>query len=77
MSSAIQSVMQETRVFPPSAEFAKAAAVASMDAYNALCKKAVEDYEGLLGQTRAGTYFLAQALHEGARREQRSLLQVV
>ncbi len=46
MSSAIQSVMQETRVFPPSAEFAKAAAVASMDAYNALCKKAAEDYEG-------------------------------
>ena len=49
MSSTIQSVMQESRVFPPPPEFAKAAAVGSMDAYNALCKKAADDYEGFWG----------------------------
>ena len=33
-------------VYQPSADFVKAAAVSSMAAYNALCKKAEDDYEG-------------------------------
>jgi acetyl-CoA synthetase len=44
--SAIESVMQETRVFPPSAEIVKQAAVSGMAAYEALCKEADQDYAG-------------------------------
>jgi acetyl-CoA synthetase len=46
MSTAIQSVMHESRIFPPPAEFSKGAAVPSMEAYNALVKQAADDYEG-------------------------------
>ena len=42
----IESVMQENRVFPPSAEFVKQANVSGMDAYNALCAEAEKDYDG-------------------------------
>ncbi|HVE06472.1 MAG TPA: acetyl-coenzyme A synthetase N-terminal domain-containing protein, partial [Paraburkholderia sp.] len=44
--SAIESVLQERRVFPPSAETTKAATVSGMDAYNALVAEAERDYEG-------------------------------
>jgi acetyl-CoA synthetase len=44
--SAIESVLQEKRVFPPSAEATEGAAVAGMDAYNALVAQAEKDYEG-------------------------------
>lgn len=44
--STISSVMQETRVFPPSAETVGRAAVAGMAAYEALCKEAETDYAG-------------------------------
>ncbi|MGN2391156.1 acetate--CoA ligase [Pelomicrobium sp. G1] len=44
--AAIESVLQETRVFPPSEEFVKQANVKGMDAYRALCKEAEQDYEG-------------------------------
>jgi acetyl-CoA synthetase len=43
---AIQSVMQESRIFPPPAEFASKARLGSMDAYNAMCKEAEADYAG-------------------------------
>ncbi len=46
MSSNIESVLQETRVFPPSAEFVKQANISGMDAYRALCAEAERDYEG-------------------------------
>jgi acetyl-CoA synthetase len=43
--SAIESVLQERRVFPPSAA-SERATVAGMDAYRALCAEAERDYEG-------------------------------
>ena len=46
MSSTIESVLQETRVFPPSAEFVKQANISGMEAYRALCAEAERDYEG-------------------------------
>ncbi len=47
--SGIQSVLQETRVFPPSAAVQQAAAISGMDAYKALCSKAESDYTGFWG----------------------------
>ena len=44
--STIESVSTETRVFPPSEETVKRAAVSGMDAYKALCKEADQDYAG-------------------------------
>ncbi len=42
----IESVLQESRVFAPSAEFVKSANISGMSAYNALCQEASDDYEG-------------------------------
>jgi acetyl-CoA synthetase len=44
--SAIESVSQESRVFPPSAETVKKATISGMAAYEALCKEADQDYSG-------------------------------
>ncbi|EON16212.1 acetyl-CoA synthetase, partial [Cupriavidus sp. GA3-3] len=44
--SAIESVMQEHRVFNPPEGFASQAAIPSMEAYQALCDEAERDYEG-------------------------------
>ncbi|SOZ52857.1 Acetyl-coenzyme A synthetase [Cupriavidus taiwanensis] len=44
--SAIESVMQEHRVFNPPEAFASQAAIPSMEAYQALCDEAGRDYEG-------------------------------
>ncbi len=46
MSSTIESVLHETRVFPPPAEFVRQANVSGMDAYRALCAEAERDFEG-------------------------------
>jgi acetyl-CoA synthetase len=46
MSSAIESVLQEKRVFPPSADFVKQANISGMDAYRELCAEAEKDFEG-------------------------------
>jgi acetyl-CoA synthetase len=46
MSSAIESVLQETRVFPPSPEFVRQANVPGMDAYRKLYAEAERDFEG-------------------------------
>jgi acetyl-CoA synthetase len=45
-SSAIQSTLVENRVFEPSAETVAAARVGGMDAYQALCAEAEQDFEG-------------------------------
>ncbi len=45
-SSAIESVLVENRVFPPSEAMVKAARVSGMEGYNALCKEAETDFEG-------------------------------
>lgn len=44
--SAIESVLVENRVFPPPADFAQAARISGMPAYQALCAEAEADYEG-------------------------------
>jgi acetyl-CoA synthetase len=44
--SDIQSILHETRVFSPSAEFVKQANVSGMESYRALCKEAEQDYAG-------------------------------
>ena len=44
--SNIQSILNETRVFPPSDAFVKQANVSGMAAYNALCAEAEKDYAG-------------------------------
>ncbi len=44
--SAIQSVLVENRVFPPSDAVVKAARISGMDGYNALCEQADKDFEG-------------------------------
>ncbi|HZT63649.1 MAG TPA: acetate--CoA ligase [Burkholderiales bacterium] len=42
----IESVLQEDRLFPPSADFVKQANVSGMAAYQALCDEAERDFEG-------------------------------
>ena len=44
--SAIESVLVENRVFPPSEAIMKAARIPGMEAYNALCAEAARDFEG-------------------------------
>ena len=46
MSSTIESVLVENRVFPPDSRAAKGARIDSMAAYEALCKEAADDFEG-------------------------------
>ena len=48
--STIESVLNETRVFTPSAEFVKQANVSGMAAYQALCDEAGRDLEGFWGR---------------------------
>src|SRR3954465_433010 len=45
-SSTIESVLQETRVFPPSAALVKQANVSGMEAYRKLCAEAEKDFGG-------------------------------
>jgi acetyl-CoA synthetase len=45
-ATTIESVLTETRVFPPSEEFVKQANVSSMEAYRRLCAEAERDLEG-------------------------------
>ena len=42
----IESILQEKRVFAPTAEFVKQANVSGMEAYKALCAEAERDFEG-------------------------------
>lgn len=50
MSSNIESVLRETRVFPPSDETIQAANISGAAAYDALCAEAERDYEGFWGR---------------------------
>jgi acetyl-CoA synthetase len=50
MSTTIESVLHENRVFAPSPEFVAQANVSGMDAYKALCAEAEADYEGYWGK---------------------------
>ena len=42
----IESVLQETRVFPPSKAFVGQANISGMDAYRSMCAEAERDLEG-------------------------------
>jgi acetyl-CoA synthetase len=44
--STIESVLHETRAFPPSEAFVKQANISGMAAYEAMCKEAERDFEG-------------------------------
>jgi acetyl-CoA synthetase len=46
MSTAIESVLVENRVFPPSAAASAGARISSMAQYDAMCKEAETDFEG-------------------------------
>ncbi len=46
MSTAIESILVENRVFPPPAAAMKSARISGMPAYEALCKAAESDFEG-------------------------------
>jgi acetyl-CoA synthetase len=48
--STIESVLTETRVFPPSEKCVKEANVSGMTAYEALCGEAAKDFEGFWGR---------------------------
>ena len=50
MSTTIESVLHENRVFNPSPEFVAQANVSGMDAYKALCAEAEADYAGYWGR---------------------------
>ncbi|MCG6877380.1 MAG: acetate--CoA ligase [Betaproteobacteria bacterium] len=50
MAANIESVLHETRVFPPSPEFVKQANVSGMAAYKALCDEAERDPDGFWGR---------------------------
>ena len=54
MSSAIESVLVENRVFPPSAAAARGARIGSMGQYDAMCKEAAEDFEGFWARLAKG-----------------------
>ncbi|AFK62293.1 acetate/CoA ligase [Advenella kashmirensis WT001] len=45
MSTSIESVLVENRVFPPNDDFVRNAVVSGMDAYKALYKEAEDDFE--------------------------------
>ncbi len=49
-SSQIESVLHENRVFKPPAEFAAKARIPDMQAYNAFCAQADQDYAGYWGK---------------------------
>ncbi|HKQ28819.1 MAG TPA: acetate--CoA ligase [Burkholderiales bacterium] len=50
MSSNIETVLKEKRVFPPSPEFVKQANIPGMDAYRKLMTEAERDFEGFWGR---------------------------
>ena len=49
-SATIESVLRESRLFPPPADFVKHANVSGMAAYQALCDEAERDFEGFWGR---------------------------
>ena len=48
--SAIKSILHETRIFPPSADFVRQANLAGMERYEALCAEAEKDLRGFWGR---------------------------
>ena len=44
--SSIETVLTETRVFPPQEAFKQAATISGLEQYTALCQQAEQDYPG-------------------------------
>jgi len=62
-TSAIESVLVENRVFPPSEATVKAARISGMEGYNALCAEAENDFEGFWARLAKSQCGLEQAIH--------------
>ena len=62
--SSIESVSHETRVFQPSADWQRSAAIGGMDAYLALCKEAETDFEGFWGRLAKENLQFAKAFNQ-------------
>ncbi len=60
MSSNIETVLQEKRVFPPPADFVGQANVSGMDAYRKLVEEAERDFEGFWGRLARETLLWAK-----------------
>jgi acetyl-CoA synthetase len=71
------SLNEAVNFFEPSAEFVKQATISGMDAYKALCAEAEKDYTGYWARLAREHVSWKTAVHAGARRVQRALLQVV
>ena len=76
MSSTIESVLQEKRVFPPAAEFVKQANVSGMEGYRKLYAEAERDFEGFWGRMARETLLwhkpFTQVLDESKAPERRA-----
>jgi hypothetical protein len=70
--SSIESVVTESRVFPPADAVVKKATISGMAAYEALCKEAEQDYAGYWAAGQ-GARDLEAALHPVAGRVQCTL----
>ena len=77
MSSNIESVLQENRVFPPSPAFVKQANISGMDAYRKLCAEAERDFEGFWARLARENLLWHKPFTKVARRVQGAVLQVV
>ncbi len=62
--SSIESVSNETRVFQPSADWQRSAAIGGMEAYKALCKEAETDFEGFWARLAKENLQFAKAYNQ-------------
>ena len=62
-ASTIESVLVENRVFPPDARASNGARIASMAAYEALCKEAADDFDGFWARQARSQRDVDQAFH--------------
>ena len=65
MSSTIESVLQEKRVFKPADAFVRQANISGMEAYRKLYAEFERDFEGAWAPPRARDPALVEALHPG------------
>ncbi len=66
-SGTIESVLIETRVFPPNAKLMAEATISGMDAYRALCAEAEKDYAGFWARLAREHLLWEKTVHAGTR----------
>jgi acetyl-CoA synthetase len=64
MASNIETVLQETRVFPPSPQMVKQANIPGMEAYRKLCAEAEKDFDGFWARLARETLLWSKAFTE-------------